>query len=145
MKKRKEGDEILSKLIKILAMTLVVVTMLLVSVTGTVFANGRIDGPDYAIEVSPNVLNIDSYGNAGNIHSNIPASGFTVDTLMVNGTEITFGTGVDSTGDLVINFDIDTFKDTLVTGEYAKFVLTGFYVEGDPITVEDSVPVISVL
>lgn len=137
----------MSKLIKILAMTLVVGTMLLVSVTGTVFANGRIDGPDYAIEVSPNVLNIDSYGNAGNIHSNIPASGFTVDTLVVNGTEITFGTGVDSLGHLVINFEMDKVKDILVTvnAEEAKFVLTGFYVEGEPITVEDSVPVISVL
>lgn len=135
----------MSKLIKILAMTLVVVTMLLVSATGTVFANGRIDGPDYAIEVSPNVLNIDSYGNAGNIHSNIPASDFTVDTLTVNGTEITFGTGTDSLGHLVVNFDMDTVKDIVIADVDAEFVLTGFYVEDDPITVEDTVPVISVL
>ena len=134
----------MSRTIKRLTMTLVLVTMLLVSVTGTVFANERIEGTEYAIEVSPNVLNIDSYGNSGNIHSNIPASGVTDATLTVNGTEIGFGTGTDSLGHLVVTFDIEIMKGILVTAEgvaeEATFVLT-CYVEGKHITVDDSVPV----
>ena len=140
----------MSRAIKMLTMTLVLVTMLLVSVTGNVLANGRIEGPDFDIEVSPNVLNIDSYayGNSGNIHSNIPASGVTETTLTVNGTEIAFGTGIDSLGHLVLNFDMDIVEVSLVTedgevAESANFVLT-CYVEGDRVTVSDSVPVISV-
>ena len=132
-----------------LTMTLVLVTMLLVSVTSTALANGRIEGPEYAIEVSPNVLNIDSYGNAGNIHTNIPSKDLTVDTLVVNDKEITFGTGVDSLGHLVINFDMDTVEDILRTkdgevAEEANFVLTCFYVAGEPIIVDDAVPVIGI-
>ena len=136
----------MSRLIKMLTMTLVLVTMLFVSVTGTVLANERIEGPDFDIEVSPNILNIESYGNSGNIHSNIPASGVTDATLTVNGTEIDFGTGMDSLGHLVVNFNIDIVKGILETpegvAEEATFVLT-CYVGGENITVDDSVPVIT--
>ncbi|MFC1946699.1 hypothetical protein ACFLXY_02130 [Chloroflexota bacterium] len=138
------------KFIKMLTMTLVLVTILLVSLTGTVLANGRIKGPDYDIEVSPNVLNIDSYGNSGNIHTNIPVASLTDDILKltVNDTQIEFGTGMDTLGHLVIYFDMDTVEDILVTeegeiAEEANFVLT-CNVEGNSITVDDFVPVISV-
>ena len=128
-------------------MTLVMVTVLLVSVTGTVLANQRIEGEGFDIEVSPNVLNIASSSNSGSIHSNIPDAGATDVTLAVNGTGITFDRCVDDCGHLVLKFDMETVKDIVETEDAAKFVLTCLYAEGETsteITADDTVTVISV-
>lgn len=148
-----KGIIIVRKLTRILTITLVMVTVLLVSVTGNVLANQRIEGDDYGIEVSPNTLNIYSNGNAGNIHSNIPYTDLTVVSLKVtvndNDEEIDFSTSQDDLGDLVVTFDIDDVKDILSPEvDEATFALTCFYVVdevvGDSFTVYDYVPVISV-
>jgi len=131
-----------SKVVKVL-MALVMVTVLLVSVTGTVLANQRVEGDPYGIEVSPNVLNIDSYAISGNIHSNIPKNdNLTGVALTVDGQDIAeFGMGIDDLGHLVIKFDMGDVKAILDDGAKADFAVSFTYA-GDSYIVYDSVDVI---
>ena len=141
-----KGIIILSRLVKLLTTSLVIVTVMLVAVTGTVLANARIEGPDFGIEVSPNILNINSYGNSGNIHSNIPVNDIDITdvTLQVNDEPVACTAGVDDCGHLVLKFEMDIVKGILAPpGEEVAENAT-FVVEVGSIKVEDVVPVISV-
>ena len=95
----------MSKLIKMLTMTLVLATMLLVSVTGAVFAEKAPSG----IVVSPNYLNVDSYSSYAHIHTDMFVSnGITGVKVTVNNVDIEDITlGVDTLGYLVVKFEID--------------------------------------
>ncbi|MFC1962914.1 hypothetical protein ACFLWB_02825 [Chloroflexota bacterium] len=129
----------MSRLIKVLAMTLVLVAMPLVSLTDTVFAADAIN-----IVVSPNVLNIESNSLYGHIHADI---GYVADantTVKVNGIDIqNIGTFADDCGNLVVKFGIGQVKDIVIDdkSDSADFVLT-YYHNGDEYIGEDSVPVI---
>ena len=129
----------MSRLIKVLTMTLLLVTIMLVSVTGTVFAaDGTIN-----MVVSPHVLNIESNGGSISIHTDI-GFGFVEDTTVeVNGEEIeVISTFADDCGNLVVKCSIDEVKGIVIDDESADFVLTcnsGSY------TGEDSIPVIRVI
>lgn len=126
---------------KTLPIALALVAILLVSVTGAALAqDGTID-----MEVSPNVLNIESNGGSISIHTNIgyvPADDTTVE---VNGTEVeVIATFLDNRGNLVVKCDIDEVKTIVVPDEPAVFVLTCSY-NGGVYTGTDSVPVIQVI
>ena len=131
----------MSRLIKVLTMTLVLVTVLLVSVTGAVFAGGEpID-----IAVSPNVLNIGSNSSYIHIHTDIGYEGGEVAAVAVDGNEIDpeeITMFADDCGNLVVMFGIDLVKDIVyvdgvIVSDPAVFVLTYLERSGD-----DSVPVI---
>ncbi|MFC1962868.1 hypothetical protein ACFLWB_02595 [Chloroflexota bacterium] len=129
----------MSRLIKMLTMTLVMVTMLLVSVTGTVSAAaGTIN-----MVVSPHVLNIESKGGSISIHTDI-GFGLVVDTTVeVNGEEIeVISTFADDCGNLVVKCSIDEVKGIVIDDESANFVLT---CNGGCYTGEDSISVIRVI
>jgi len=131
----------MSRLVKMLTMTLLLVTMLLVSVTGTVFAeDGTID-----MVVSPHVLNIESNGGSISIHTDIgyvPAEDVTVE---VNKEEIVgVSTDVDDRGNLVVKCDIDEVKGIVIPDQLAIFDLTCNCNDG-VYTGSDSVPVIRVI
>ncbi|MFC1977621.1 hypothetical protein ACFLWS_05085 [Chloroflexota bacterium] len=131
----------MSRLIKMLTMALALVTMPLVSVTGTVFAaDGTID-----VEVSPHVLNIESNGGSISIHTDIGYVAPEDTTVKVNGEEIErISTILDNRGNLVVKCDIDEVKGIVIPDELAVFVLTCNYNDG-VYTGSDSVPVICVI
>ena len=137
-----KGGEILSRLIRILTLTMVLVTMLLVAVTSTVLAADEID-----IVVSPNVLNIGSNSLYAHIHADI---GYVADadtTVEVNGTEVqNIDTFADDCGNLVIKFDIGQVKDMMTSdgSDLANFILSYCSSDGEYIG-KDSVPVIRTL
>ena len=106
----------MSRLIKVLTLTLVLVTVLLVSVTGMVFANG--EPVDFDMVVSPNVYNIDSSSLYAHIHADIHYDGPLDATVTVNGTQIEgIGTFADLRGDLVVKFSIDKVKAIVYVGD----------------------------
>ena len=140
----------MSRLIKSLTMTLVLVIMLLVSVTGTVFANQQIEGPDFGIEVSPNVLNVGSASLYGHIHSNIPFAGVDLVSveLWVDGEEYTdtiLAKEADDCGHLVVKFNLNdqdlNLKNNLTGQDEAVFELTYEYL-GVEYTNTDTIDVI---
>jgi len=128
-----------SRTIKILGITMVLAALLVISITGTVFAeDGTID-----MEVSPHVLNIESNGGSISIHTDI-GFGFVEDaTVEVNGEEIeVISTFADDCGNLVVICDIEEVKEIVKDDESANFVLT---CNGGDYTGWDSVPVIRVI
>ena len=129
------------RIIKILGITMVLVALLVISITGTVFAeDGTID-----MEVSPHVLNIESNGGSISIHTDIGYVPAENATLEVNGTEVKdIITFLDDRGNLVVKCDIDEVKGIVIPDEPAVFVLTCDY-DGGVYTGSDSVPVIRVI
>ena len=131
----------MSRLIKRLTMTLILASMLLVLVTGTVFANQQIKDPSFGIEVSPNVLNIGSPGENGHIHSNIPFGGVESVELRVEGLDYNCTIRADSIGDLVVEFDLSVLKEDLKNQETATFKLI-FKYDGNDYELTDTIDVI---
>ena len=116
----------MSRIIKKLAMTLVVAVILVISIAGIVFA----DDDTMEIVVSPNVLNLESNGGSISIHTDVgyvvPPGAFQADvTLEVNGVLVEkVGTFPDSSGNLVVKADIDTVKEIIAVEGEATFYLT---------------------
>lgn len=102
------------------AAVLVVALVLVVGVAGGALAEeGTID-----VVVSPNVLNLESYGGSVSLHTDI-AYGLAEEIgLTVNGTEVpSFSTFADNRGQLVVKCDLETIKGMVQVGE-ATFVLS---------------------
>jgi len=92
----------MNKMTKMALKTLIISIILVMLLSGTALANGSADG----IEVSPNVINLDSNGGSFSIHTNIPFSSVTVELLTADGTPITkIVPFSDDRGDLVVKFD----------------------------------------
>jgi len=143
-----------SRITKILTISLALAAILVVSAPGAVSAAEVID-EDIDIVVSPNVLNVEAPGGSMSIHTNylggVPAEDI---TFTVDDVEITdFYTKVDDNGQLVVKCGDRTEVESIVTvGQDAEFVITfsrEFVEDSVEYTVNysgtDNIPVISVI
>ncbi|MFC1866001.1 hypothetical protein ACFLYB_04750 [Chloroflexota bacterium] len=89
----------MKKAINIALKTLILTIILAMLISSPILANGSADG----IEVSPNVINLDSKGGSFSIHTNIPFSIVQDVSLIADGTIIPISaTFADDRGDLVV-------------------------------------------
>lgn len=131
----------MKRLFKLSVKALLLAVLLIVPVSGTVFA----DDNTINMVVSPSVLNIESNGGSISIHTDIGYVPSSDATLMVNGTVIEgINTFVDSCGNLVVKASVDTVKSIVAGEESAYFVLTCNY-NGGIYTGTDSIDVIQVI
>jgi len=96
------------------------------------------------IQVSPNILNLQSNGVVVTIHTNIAYSTVDASTVSLCDVEIDSWKS-DNGGFFVAKFDMDEIKDIeeLVIGEYNTLTLDGFTVSGDAFTGSEEVMVIN--
>jgi hypothetical protein len=87
---------------------------------------------DIYIDVSPNVLNIQSQSTIVTVHTDIAYSLVKGATVFLNGVAIDWWKS-DDRGNFVAKFDSDEIKtlDGLVMGDYNELVLTGFTTDED--------------
>lgn len=127
-----------------LAIALMLVLPLVLGLANGVLANGATAGDEFALQVSPHVLNLDSYGGSVSLHTNIGYSTDLVVDLTVQGIQDfpILGTFADSRGELVVKCSVETVKEIAELGA-ATFVLT---LELDGVVVyeaEDTITIIS--
>ena len=92
----------MKKTINIALKTLILTIILAMLISSPILANGSADG----IEVSPNVINLDSKGGSFSIHTNIPFSIVQDVSLSADGNIIPISaTFADDRGDLVVKFN----------------------------------------
>ena len=104
-------------------------------------------GFDIEIDVSPNVLNIQSQSTVVTVHTDIAYSLVVGASVFLNGVEIDWWKS-DDRGNFVAKFVSDEIKtlDGLIIGDYNTLVLTGYTTGGDAfigtqdIMVIDNVP-----
>ncbi len=95
----------------------------------------QISSPCYAfdiqIDVSPNVLNIQSKSTIVKVHTDIAYKRVDVETVSLNGVDMDWWK-YDDMGNFVAKFDSDKIKtlDDLITGDYT-LTLTGDTIDGD--------------
>ena len=89
-------------------------------------------GFEIAIDVSPNVLNIQSNSTIVTVHTDIAYSLVVGATVFLNGVAIDWWKS-DDRGNFVAKFDSDEIKtlDGLITGDYNTLTLNGFTTEGE--------------
>jgi len=87
---------------------------------------------DIEIDVSPNVLNIQSESTVVTVHTDIAYSLVVGATVFLNDVAINWWKS-DDRGNFVAKFLSDEIKtlDGLITGDYNTLVLTGYTTEGD--------------
>ena len=96
------------------------------------------------LQVSPNVLNLESYGGSLSMHTDVGYSwtldvGFTVDGQLVDD----FWTKADARGELVVKASLEAVEGMVGVSE-ATFVLTVITANGDWYEGTDTIRVISV-
>ncbi len=130
----------MKKILNSVMKALLISTLCVVALSGTVLAE---DGTIIDIEVSPQVLNIESNSRYVHIHADI-GFGIVEDTnVEVNKEEIEVKYAfADDCGNLVVICDIEEVKEIVKDDESANFVLT---CNGGDYTGWDSVPVIRVI
>jgi hypothetical protein len=96
------------------------------------------------IQVSPSILNLQSNGVVVTIHTDIPFSQVSAQTVSMNGLEIDSWKS-DNQGFFVAKFDMDEVKELegLEIGEYNTLTLNGLKVSGDTFTGSEDVLVIN--
>lgn len=96
------------------------------------------------IQVSPNILNLQSNGVVVTIHTDIPFSQVDAQSVSLAGVEIDSWKS-DNQGFFVAKFDMDVIKDieSLVIGEYNTLTLDGLKYSGDEFTGSEDVMVIN--
>ena len=89
-------------------------------------------GFDIEIDVSPNVLNIQSESTIVTVHTDIAYSLVVGASVYLNGVAIDWWKS-DDRGNFVAKFLSEEIKtlDGLITGDYNTLVLTGYTTEGD--------------
>ena len=105
-------------------------------------------GFDIEIDVSPNVLNIQSESTIVTVHTDIAYSLVVGASVFLNGVEIDWWKS-DDRGNFVAKFVSDEIKtlDGLIIGDYNTLVLTGYTTGGEAfigtqdIMVIDNIPV----
>ncbi len=135
----------MKQVVKMALKTLIISIILVTLLSSTALANGSADG----IEVSPNVINLDSNGGSFSIHTDI---GYSKDYELfleahnANGVVNTIyilGSFSDSRGDLVVKFDPrDENEEYLISVGEVTFYLT-VTLNGIDNTYSDKVKVIS--
>jgi len=102
---------------------------------------------DIEIDVSPNVLNIQSKSTVVTVHTDVAYSIVVGASVFLNGVEISWWKS-DDRGNFVAKFLSDEIKtlDGLIIGEYNTLVLTGYtknneaFIGSQPIMVIDNIP-----
>ena len=96
------------------------------------------------IQVSPNILNLQSNGVVVTIHTDIPFSDVDAQTVILSGVVIQ-SWKADNGGFFVAKFNMDDVKDieSLEIGEYNTLTLDGLKVSGDEFTGSEDVLVIN--
>ena len=102
---------------------------------------------DIEIDVSPNVLNIQSYSTIVTVHTDIAYSLVVGASVFLNGVAIDWWKS-DDRGNFVAKFDSEEIKklDGLITGDYNVLVLTGYttddeaFIGTQEIMVIDNIP-----
>ena len=96
------------------------------------------------IQVSPNILNLQSNGVVVTIHTDIPFSDVDAQTVTLGGVVIQ-SWKADNGGFFVAKFNMDDVKDieSLEIGEYNTLTLDGLKVSGDEFTGYEDVLVIN--
>jgi hypothetical protein len=103
---------------------------------------------DIAIDVSPNVLNIQSQSTIVTVHTDIAYSLVVGASVFLNDVAIDWWKS-DDRGNFVAKFDSDEIKtlDGLIIGDYNKLTLTGYTTGGEAfigtqdIMVIDNIPI----
>lgn len=100
---------------------------------------------DAAIDIAPNVLNIQSGGTVVTVHTDIPYSAVDVYTVYLNGIAIE-SWKVDDRGNFVAKFSMDEVKmlEGLVIGDYNTFTMVGLTSDDEPFVGEQDIRVIDV-
>lgn len=120
----------------IFLITLMIISFLIPS---SIYSQTIID-----IQVSPNVLNLQSNGVVVTIHTDISFVSVDASSVSLCGVEIDSWKS-DDRGYFVAKFDMDEIKDIdeLVIGEYNTLTLDGLMVEGEAFTGSEEVLVIN--
>ena len=89
-------------------------------------------GFDIEIDVSPNVLNIQSESTIVTVHTDIAYNIVVGASVFLNGVAIDWWKS-DDRGNFVAKFDSDEIKtlDGLIIGDYNKLILIGFTTGGE--------------
>jgi hypothetical protein len=98
---------------------------------------------DIEIDVSPNVINIQSQSTVVTVHTDIAYSIVAGTSVRLNGVEIAWWKS-DDRGNFVAKFDSDDIKtlDGLKIGEYNTLTLIGFTTGGEEFTGTQDIMVI---
>ncbi len=96
------------------------------------------------IQVSPNILNLQSNGVVVTIHTDIPFSQVSAQTVNMNGLEID-SWKADNQGFFVAKFNMDDVKELedLEIGAYNTLTLDGLKVSGDTFAGSEDILVIN--
>lgn len=98
---------------------------------------------DIEIDVSPNVLNIQSKSVIVTVHTDIAYSAVAGSSVFLNDVEIDWWK-VDNRCNFVAKFDSDEVKtlNGLITGDYNTLVLTGYTTSGEAFIGEQEIMVV---
>jgi hypothetical protein len=109
-------------------------------------AQDTIDTIVVNIQVSPNVLNIQSQGTWVTVHTDIAYSLVDAYSVYLNGIWIK-GWKADNQGNFVAKFIIDEVKmlDGLTIGDFNKLTIQGLTKDGVPFLGEDYIKIIDVI
>ena len=98
---------------------------------------------DIEIQVSPNILNLQSNGVVVTIHTDVAYSLVDASTVTLNAVEIQ-SWKADDQGNFVAKFNMDDIKDMdMDIGEYNTLTLEGITTDDEPFTGSEEVLVIN--
>ena len=103
-------------------------------------------GFEIQIDVSPNVLNIQSASTVVTVHTDISYDLVLGASVYLNGVAIDWWKS-DDRGNFVAKFDSDEIKtlDGLIIGDYNTLVLSGYTIDGEAFMGSQDIKVIEVL
>ncbi len=98
---------------------------------------------DIEIDISPNVLNIQSQGTVVTVHTDIAYSSVYAYSVYLNGILIQ-SWKADDCGNFVAKFSMEEVKalDGLVMGDYNTFSMAGLTTDGEPFGGEQDIKVV---
>lgn len=120
--------------------------LLIILMMGMLFPANIFSQEIIEIQVSPNILNIQSNGVVVTIHTDIAYSAVNASTVTMNGVEIQ-SWKADNGGFFVAKFNMDDIKDLeeLEVGNYNTFTLEGITISEGTFSGAEDVMVIDVL
>jgi len=106
------------------------VATLLVLLMSLLLVNAwAVDPKIVEIDVAPNVLNLKNNGTVVTVHTNLPYTSVTGESVRLNGVEIDWWKS-DARGYFVAKFDIAEIKAIAKVSEYNTLSLTGRTIDG---------------
>lgn len=97
-----------------------------------------------AVDVAPNILNLDNQGEVVTVHTDLPYNSVAGASVCLNGVPIAWSK-IDNCGNFVAKFVMDDIKDLpLDIGDYNELTFTGTTADGDTFSGTASIRVIDV-